>query len=82
MNQNYQTRLAEILDKLLTIGEMYTPEDVAEAQQQITELFLEIIGEDENEYTTRGSVKYVGVRMGRNQLRASLRKAISEETKA
>lgn len=81
MNQSYQTRLDFILKSHACTQvefDEYAREDYPKMKQAITSLFLEILGEEENEYTTRGSTKYVGVRMGRNQLRAEIRKAIEE----
>lgn len=94
MNQNYQTRLEAAFLRFL--NENIRPDYInkvdarglQEAQQQITELFLEIIGEDED--VTAQSVLTILDEGGmpvemispikiRNQLKAEQRKAIEDE---
>lgn len=88
---NFQTRLAEILDYL---GESYYPmheypdqpiytdrnkEAIAEAQQQITELFKEIIGEEDTNYPSLNLDKTPHEdAVIRNQLKSEIRKAIND----
>lgn len=89
MNPSFQTRLGEILFELTVYDRMGTRslEGIREeAQQQITDLVLEVVGEDERNLTCaicKGelpkSICSSGICLqldGRNNLRAELRKAI------
>ena len=85
---NFQTRLGEILGPFHANGDGYllceAPDEpcickVAGVQQQITELFLEIIGEDEQEivHNLLPGMPYIEKRET-NQLKSELRKAIND----
>ena len=82
MNPSFQTRLGEILFELTVYDRMGTRslEGIREeAQQQITELFLEIVGEDEQEivHNLLPGMPYIEKRET-NQLKSELRKAIND----
>ena len=80
MNPSFQTRLGEILFELTVYDRMGTRslEGIREeAQQQITELFKEIIGEEDTNYPSLNLDKTPHEdAVIRNQLKSELRKAI------